>query len=499
MITVRTTTIGKRLTCDTLALFFRKGESHSNRFVRDLPEAWRHLLKAPFDSGDFEAKPDQTCCVYTADARTSRLLLVGIAAEDTPKAWRQAAAVAAQRAGLLRTRHLGIALPNAGKAADRRSRAEAAAQGAILGAYRFDRFRTVRYTPSRLSRATLLGGTSSSARDHAEGAARGTIIAESQCLTRDLANLPSNEKPPIRLAEYARSAARKWGLRFRALAPAQMKKLGMGALLGVAQGSANPPRLIVLEHVPRRKRADTLALVGKGITFDSGGLSIKPADGMMTMKYDMSGGAAVIGALCACARLDVPVRVVGIIPAAENMPSGTAQRPGDIVRTMNGQTVEVLNTDAEGRLILCDALAYAATFQPAAIVDIATLTGACVVALGSENAALVGNNDRLIERLREASAGSGEPVWPMPLQEGYTALMNSPVADLKNIGGREAGVMTAAGFLSRFTEGRPWCHLDIAGVGWAGKETGLSREGPTGFGVRLFAQLAEDWRSLRSS
>jgi leucyl aminopeptidase len=269
----------------------------------------------------------------------------------------------------------------------------------------------------------------------------------------------------------------------------------MGALLAVGQGSANPPRLVVLEHRPRRRNRATLCLVGKGITFDSGGISIKPAGGMQDMKHDMSGAAAVVGALRAAALLDVPLHVVGILAAAENLPGGGAYRPGDILTSMSGRTIEIQNTDAEGRLVLCDALHFARTqFEPAAIIDLATLTGACVVALGSHASGLFSNHTGLVDALRRASEASGERVWPMPLFDEHRDEMRSQVADLKNVSGsRDAGASTAAAFLSRFVGETPWAHLDIAGTAYTGKTGPYQPYGATGVGVRLLAELMQDW------
>jgi leucyl aminopeptidase len=296
--------------------------------------------------------------------------------------------------------------------------------------------------------------------------------------------------------------AREVGLGCRILAVPEMQRLGMGAILAVGQGSAHPPRTIVLEHRPgraarRKDAAGAICLVGKGITFDSGGISIKPAQGMDEMKHDMSGAAAVVGALRACALLRVPLHVVGVIGAAENMPSGTAYRPGDVVTSMSGKTIEILNTDAEGRVVLADALHYARSkYQPRAMIDLATLTGACVVALGKWATGLFGNDEKLVELVRQAGEATGERVWPMPLWEDHKKAVRGDVAQLKNSTGREAGSSTAAAFLAAFAEGTPWVHLDIAGTGWTTKAAAYQPRGATGVGVRL---LIETLRALRGS
>jgi len=281
----------------------------------------------------------------------------------------------------------------------------------------------------------------------------------------------------------------------------EMRRMGMGALLGVAQGSREPAKLIVLTYEPRSARADTVALVGKGLTFDSGGISIKPGAKMEDMKFDMCGGAAVLAAMQAAARLRVPVRVVGLVPSSENLPDGASYKPGDILKAMNGVTIEVRNTDAEGRLILADALSYATTKlrpRPKAIVDLATLTGACVIALGDQCAGLVSNDDDLAERVAAAGRAAGDPAWRLPLGEGYRKQMASPYADVSNLGATPgAGAITAAAFLEKFVGKVPWAHLDIAGVAWTDRKDGYLSKGGTGAGVRLLCRLLADWRRAR--
>jgi len=339
----------------------------------------------------------------------------------------------------------------------------------------------------------------------ARAAARtGVILAESQNLARQLSNEPANALPPAALALAAQRVARETGLRVRVLDVAELKRRKMGGILAVGAGSANPPRLIVLEHgragrKPRGgRRQDTICLIGKGITFDSGGISIKPSAGMEEMKHDMSGAAAVLGALRACALLGIPHHVVGVIGAAENMPSGTAYRPGDIVTTMSGKTIEVLNTDAEGRVVLADALHYARTqYQPASMIDLATLTGACVVALGKWASGLFGNDEKLIERVRRSGETTGERVWPLPLWDGHKKHVRSKVATVKNTGGRDAGSSTAAAFLAAFVGDTPWVHLDIAGTAWATQAGPYQSIGATGVGVRLLLDLLREAKAAR--
>jgi len=339
------------------------------------------------------------------------------------------------------------------------------------------------------------------------GAATGGVLAECQNLARDLSNEPPNALPPVALAREAEKAARAAGVRVRVLAPAELQKRGFGALLAVAQGSANQPRVIVLEHgaaprgakkATRGARRPTVCLVGKGVCFDSGGLSLKPSTSMTTMKHDMSGGAAVIAAVCAAARLRLPLHLVGIIGAVENMPSGTAYRPDDIVTSLSGQTIEISNTDAEGRLVLADTLHFARTeFAPAAIIDLATLTGACSVALGKWAAAILGNHEPLAERMLAAGEASGERYWRLPLWDVHREFMRGRIADLKQTGGREGGTITASAFLSHFVGDTPWIHLDIASVADTEKVSALQPAGATGFGVRSLLELLRGWSTLK--
>jgi leucyl aminopeptidase len=366
--------------------------------------------------------------------------------------------------------------------------------GARLRAYRFDKYRTKEKPDQKPSLAALTIMT----RDEA-AAARAFAplekIAEGVFLTRDLVSEPANIIYPETLAEAARKLT-KFGVHVEVLDDRQMKKLGMGALLGVGQGSARPSRLVVMQWKggAKGKNVQPVAFIGKGVTFDTGGISIKPADGMWDMKWDMGGAGVVIGLMKALAGRKAKVNAVGVIGLVENMPSGTAQRPGDIVTSMSGQTIEVLNTDAEGRLVLADALWYCQDrFKPKFMVDLATLTGAIIIALGSEHAGLFSNNDQLAERLIGAAGDVGEKLWRLPLAEPYDRMIDSDAADVKNIsGGREASSITAAQFLQRFVNGVPWAHLDIAGTTWSKKDAATIPKGATAFGVRLLDRLVAE-------
>jgi leucyl aminopeptidase len=363
--------------------------------------------------------------------------------------------------------------------------ASAAVEGAILGDYEPDRYKGGE--KKSLESVAVVGGDEAAVK-------RGTILAESQNFTRALANEPANLLTPLKMADAARAMCAESGLECEVLERAEMEKLGMGALLGVAQGSAEPPVLIVIRYKPAAvKSKDHLGLVGKGVTFDTGGISIKPSDGMEKMKYDMSGGAAMMGAMRAIAQLKPALTVTAFIPCVENMPGSRAQRPGDIVTAMSGKTIEVLNTDAEGRLILADAMAYARKQGVTHMVDAATLTGAIVVALAHIHVGLFSNDDAMRDRVLAAAKAEGERMWAMPLDDDYKEYLKSAFADLGNIGGRWGGAITAASFLKEFAEETPWVHLDIAGTAWLDDAKPYMAKGPTGLPVRTLVRLATDW------
>lgn len=466
-------------------------------------------LEAAIASGEFKGKRGETLLLHAdPGAPVRRVLLIGLGAESGVGAegLRRAAGSAIGAAQAKRAARVVLVVP-----AMRRLRpaaqAEALAEGAVLAGYRFDRYRTQRdEPPADVSRVTLLFERTKELRALRQAAAVGVVLAESQNAARDLSNEPANHLSPAALASATQKMARACGLTCRVFDVPELERRGMGGLLAVGQGSANAPRLIVIEHgraaksrgAAGRRRAGlpTIALVGKGITFDSGGISIKPAAAMHEMKHDMSGAAAVVGALRAAALLEIPVHVVGVIAAAENLPSATAYRPGDIVKTASGQTVEVLNTDAEGRIVLSDALHFARTeYTPEAIVDLATLTGACVVALGKWCSGLFSNDERLASSLAHAAEDSGERVWRMPVWDEHREAIRSEIADLKNTGGRDGGAITAAAFLSCFVEKTPWAHLDIAGTAYADKATPYQPRGATGAGVRLLAAWLRAYRA----
>jgi leucyl aminopeptidase len=367
--------------------------------------------------------------------------------------------------------------------------AAAAVEGAVLADLENDRYKTdPKKNEKHVDSFAVLGGSQA-------GVDRGRVLAEAQNFTRDIANEPANILTPTVLAGHAKKMAAEFGLECEILDQDRMRQLGMGALLGVAQGSAEPPALIVLRYKPATAPAskDHLGLIGKGVTFDTGGISIKPSDGMEKMRYDMAGGAAVIGAMRAIAQLKPSIPVTALVPTVENMPGSKAQRPGDIVKSLSGKTIEVLNTDAEGRLILIDALTYAQRLGCTHLVDAATLTGAIVVALGSVNIGAFTNNEAFLEKLLAASKAEGEKTWQMPMDEEYKELLKSNFADLHNIGGRSGGSITAAWFIRDFVDETPWIHLDIAGTAWLDDAKPYMAKGATGVGLRTFVRLAETW------
>jgi leucyl aminopeptidase len=370
--------------------------------------------------------------------------------------------------------------------------ASAATEGAILGNFEPDRYKTDddKKAVESFTVAAEEGGAGLKA-----AVERGRIIAEAQNLTRTLVNEPANRLTPGKVAEAARKMSAEFGLACEVLDEAQMQELGMGALLGVAQGSAEPPALVIIRYRPGTGDSGAhLGLVGKGVTFDTGGISIKPAEGMEKMKYDMAGGASMIGAMQALAQLKPAIPVTAFIPCVENMPGSRAQRPGDIVTALSGKTVEVINTDAEGRLILADALTYARKQGCTHLVDAATLTGAIVVALGHLNVGLFANDDSLRDRVLAAAKAEGERMWPMPLEDDYKDYLKSAFADLANVGGRWGGAVTAAMFLKQFAEDMPWVHLDIAGTAWLDDAKPYLAKGPSGVPVRTLIRLAMNWK-----
>jgi len=480
-----------------------------------LPEVYARVdqstggtLRDLLASGDFTGNCNETMVLYASkQAPCRRLMLVGLGDKDkfTRHTLRQSAGTAVRAAEKLGAAKIGLALHcvvNADLPAE--SIGQAVAEGAVVGRYDYQDYLSEKAKNNKTVPAMqiiLLEPKAANADALKKGCRLGSILADAQNLARSIANKPGNEINPPALARWAQRLARHSGFRCRIFNDRQLKAMNMNAILAVGSGSASKPRLIRLDYTGRRTARSKppgpdAVLVGKAVTFDSGGLNVKPAQHMEHMKFDKCGGCAVLGIFQAAARLKLPVNLVGLIPSAENMPSNTSYRPDDVIRTYNGKTVEIVNTDAEGRMILCDALAYAAKLKPNVIIDLATLTGACVIALGEHHAGLFGNNEDLIEKLKRASAASGEPLWPMPCGDEYLEQMKGKIADLKNHGGREGGSCTAAAFLGQFVNNTPWAHIDIAGTADTDKEKPYRALGATGFGVRL---LVEYLRTLSSS
>jgi leucyl aminopeptidase len=446
------------------------------------------LDQAILEARGFEGKVGETLTLPGEGGRSVTAVGVGDPGELTPDRLRQVGAAlvrSAWKQGSVATTVLD-ALPAGASADDRARAARALVAGAGLATYRFTRYKSDP-DPCRLTALTLVAGGAGLA----PAVERAAATVEAVCLARDLVNEPAGSLSPRDLADRASAMASERGLSVEILDEVEAANLGLGGLLGVARGSDEPCRLIKLTYDPPGATR-TVALVGKGITFDSGGLSIKSAEGMMTMKTDMGGGAAVIGAMSALPALAPPVKVIGFVPATENMPGGRATKPGDVLKTRNGTTVEVLNTDAEGRLVLADALALAVEERPDAIVDLATLTGACIVALGNKVSGLMGNDEALIDEVRAAAERGGEPAWPLPLPPEYRKQLDSEIADLKNIGGRYGGALTAGLFLKEFVDDVPWAHLDIAGPSRSEEDDGPLAKGATGVGVRTLLELLGD-------
>jgi leucyl aminopeptidase len=363
-------------------------------------------------------------------------------------------------------------------------------EGALLGVYSFRRHITKEAEHGELKRLTIVSADKTKLPLLQRGSGRGRILAEATKLARDMVNEPANYMTPSRMAEVAASLAQTHGLELKVLEREQMQELGMGGLLGVAQGSRQPPKLIVLHYRGGEPAQIDLALVGKGITFDAGGISIKPSEGMEEMKSDMAGGAAVMAALTAIAQLKPRLNVVAIVPATENLPGGNALKPGDILTAMNGKTIEIISTDAEGRLTLADALSYANKLGAKRIVDVATLTGSCHIALGDDCSGVFGNNQEMVDKLIAASVAAGELMWQLPLYEQAKEQLRSEVADIKNVGGKWGGAITAAHVLAEFVGDTPWVHLDIAGTRLSEKDRGYMVKGATGVAVRTLVNFA---------
>ena len=425
----------------------------------------------------FEGKLGDATALLADDGGTVVAVGLGPAGDVDAEAIRRAAAAFVKAAGQATTG--AFVLPETAKV-DEAVATRAVVEGIGLRAYQFNQYKSSSQ-PSRLRSVAVVGGDKGAVR-------QGKAVVDAVLFARDLVNEPAGNLPPIRLADEAAAACDKAGVKISVLDQHAIERENLGGLIGVSRGSEQPPRLIRMEWTPPGATS-TVVLVGKGITFDSGGLSIKTGEGMMHMKTDMAGAAAVIATMAALPAIEPNVRVIGIVPATENMPSGRAIKPGDVLRFRNGKTAEILNTDAEGRLILADGLSLASELRPDAIIDLATLTGACVMALGREVTGVMGNDDTLVNRVLAASDRAGEAMWHLPLPQRYRKLIDSDVADMKNVASGPPGALVAGLFLKEFVDGVPWAHLDIAGPSWSESDDGYTPKGGTGVGVRTLLEL----------
>ncbi len=499
------TSPAEQLSADALAVICFEAEEEAEAQVGNAPSSnvpkvpdpqiakqsgWLEELRT---SGEFTGKLYEIAMLHRPQGLAAKRLVViggGKRAKFSAIELRRTAGVLARSLKAKGLRKIALLLEDSVEKSD----VTAVAEGAILGGWEPDKYKSdPKKNQKRIDELAICvpGGNGGELTVASE---QGQVVADAQNLARDLINEPGNKLTPEALAEAARGVATEFGLEYHALDLKAMSELGMGALVGVAQGSSNPPFLITLAYRPSRTEGrDHLALVGKGVTFDTGGISIKPCEGMEKMKYDMSGAAAVIGAMRAIAQLKPEIAVTGYAPLVENMINGNAQRPGDIVTSLSGKTVEVLNTDAEGRLILADALTYANRNGATHIVDAATLTGAIGIALGHHNMGAFTNNDTFLQQFLGASRAAGEKAWQLPMDEDYKDYLKSVFADLPNIGGRHGGSITAAWFLREFADPTPWIHLDIASTAWLDDAKGWLAKGPTGVSLRSMVQLAMDW------
>ncbi len=467
--------------CEALILPFTEGDSG---LYAGLDSTTLKLIKKSFLK-EFRGKQNEVLLIPAPEnIKPERILLVGLGKKDeiSTEKVRQAggkAAVYLRDMGMSR-----IAL-STGIISSLRISPAYFIEGSLLGLYTFKKYIGEKDNKA-LDAILVLSKVSKELKDALQWT---KTIASSVCFARDLVNTPSNDMTPTHLANIALSLIRK-NLSVKVLEKKDVQKLGLGAYLSVANGSKEPPKFIVLEY--RGTKGAPLALIGKSITFDSGGISLKPAEGLEKMKYDMAGGAAVLGIVKAVSELKLPVNLVGILPATENMPGGSATRPGDVIISISGKTIEIINTDAEGRLIIADAIGYAKRFKPRAIIDIATLTGACSVAFGNEAIAMMGNDRELFDKIKKSAAETYERVWEMPLFEEYKEYLKSDIADIKNYGGKNGSLVASAYFLYEFADHMPWVHLDIAGTAWVEKDKPYMPKGASGIGVRLILGLIKE-------
>lgn len=485
----------KQVDVQALAVAVFTGEKADDGLLKELDGAVDGMIGSVIQTEEFKAKPGETAYLHLSGKglKARRLLLVGCGERGDYKSAQvsQMAGTATRVLRIKNAKTIAIA-PRAD--GDAGQTAQMVVQGAVMGLFEPDKYRTQEKEKREINElVVVVEGASQDALSR--GVERGRIIGEAVNFTRDLANEPGGHLTPTILAGRAKKVADDFGLTIDIIDEARMKKEGMGAILGVSRGSDEPPQLIMLKYNPPKgsgdKGKDLLALVGKGITFDSGGISLKPGENMELMKYDMTGAATVVGAMRAIAQLKPSIPVLGVAPCSENLPSGKATKPGDVLTAMSGKTIEVINTDAEGRLVLADAITYAKKLGATRIIDMATLTGAVSIALGEVNAAILGTDQALIDGVIDAGKEVGEKFWQLPLDKEYTNQIKSDIADIKNVGGKKAGTITAAAFLKEFADDTSWAHLDIAGTAWADDAKPYRAKGPTGIAVRTLIEFVE--------
>jgi leucyl aminopeptidase len=483
----------RELDVQALAIAVFKDEKADDGFLKDLDSITGGVIKSVLDSEELKGKESETVYLHligNSDIKAQRLLLVGVGerADYTGAQVSQMAGTAVRALRGKNVKSIAVVPRSEGTAEEI---ASMAIEGSVMALFDPDKYRTTDKEEREIEKLiVVLDGADETSLNR--GVERGRIVGESVNFTRDLANEPGAYMTPTNMSERARDVATDFGLSIDVLDEARMEQEGMGSLLSVSRGSEEPAKLIILKYVPSavaEGNQDLLAFVGKGITFDSGGISLKPGENMELMKYDMTGGATVMGAMRAIAQLKPSIPVLGVIPCAENLPSGKATKPGDVVRAMTGKTIEVINTDAEGRLILADAIAYAKKLGATRIIDMATLTGAVSIALGDVNTAVLGTDQELVDEIIIAGKEAGEKFWQLPLDKEYSKQIKSDIADIKNVGGRKAGTITAAAFLKEFADGISWAHLDIAGTAWADEAKPYRSKGPTGIAVRTLLRI----------
>ena len=485
----------EELDVQALAVAVFKQEKPAEGFLQRLDELSGGLVRSAIDAEEFSGKEGETAYFHLVgndEVKFRRLMLVGVG-EEKDYGSPQVSQMAGTAVRSLRSKNVKTVAVIPRVSGNDEETARRAVEGAFIALFDPDKYRTIDKEHKTVERlVVVIEDGDQAALDR--GAEAGTIVGEAINFTRDLANEPGGYMTPTDLAERARDIANEFGLSIDVLDEARMEQEGMGSLLSVTRGSDEEAKLIILRYTPANVETDDkelLTFVGKGVTFDSGGISLKPGENMELMKYDMTGAATVLGVMRAIAQLKPPLPILGVAPCTENLPSGKATKPGDVVKAMTGKTIEIINTDAEGRLILADAIAYAKKLGATRVIDMATLTGAVSIALGDVNAAVLGTDQKLIDEIIAAGREVGEKYWQLPLDKEYSKQIKSDIADIKNVGGRKAGTITAAAFIKEFADGVAWAHLDIAGTAWADDAKPYRSKGPTGIAVRTLLRIVD--------